>query len=374
MHGAMWSKATWEASVSSRCWEYTQYDGGWDSCEDLRNDEELAAIAGMEHALDGVPDWAERIVETSIAHVPFCAHYRFPLPFLEILDAIGSERAPDFNHGCFTVEADRKRTLSDYCLILDGWEAGASAEDTAAAVGAVTLREINWDTVCSELWGILGESTDVKRLLILRLLHYLRWTLRTTLWDDDRGNRFAQDVYLGPPADNEANRYAHPDTPAPGIDESASPRVVEMEERLAATVPDWAQFRTLLLAEWWLCAPKAFRFLEKKLWFVGKGSLPDATGFEGDRWTSAWWKAFRAADVPPFLHAEETYPDQAQAAEWWKSFKAALEAWQNGESGLGDTAKDVYQRLGTPTDVKRWLVRLYRHHTRVLQQNGEQFS
>ena len=368
------SREIWEASVSGRCWEYTPYDGGWDECAPLRSDAELVAIVKMENSLDRVPDWAARVVETSIAHVPFCGHYRFPEPHLEVLDAIGAEVPPAFNRGCFTVDSTRKRALEDYCLALDAWEAGVSFSDVADELAMTSARAIDWNTVCRELWGVLGERTEVKRLLVARLLHYLRWWLKSALWDDDRADRFARDEYLGPPAENEANLYAHPDRPAPGIDESASPRVVDIESRLADIFPGWDRFRTILLEEWWLCAPKAFRFLERKLWFVGKGELPDATGFEGDQWTSAWWKAFLAADVPGFLHVEDTYPDLSGAPAWWSEFTAALTSWWRDEPASGGVARDVYKRLGERTDVKRWLVRLYNHRMHVLRGNGEQFA
>ena len=374
MDSPRWSREVWEASVSGRCWEYTPYDGSWDDCATLQSDAELAAIVGMERALDGVPDWAERVVDVSIGHIPFCGHYRFPEPHLEVLDAIGAEASPAFNHGCFTVDPDRKCALADYCLALDAWEAGASSEDVAATIRSGTLREIDWDAACADLWRTLGERTEVKRLLIARLLHYLRWWLKSALWDDDRADRFARDAHLGPPAENEANQYAHPERPAPGIDESASPRVVEIEERLAAIFPDWDRFRTILLAEWWLCAPKAFRFLERKIWFIGRAALPDATGYEDDPWTSAWWKAFLGSEVPGFLHVENTYPDLSGARAWWSGFTAALTSWWRNELASGGVAADLYRRLGERTDVKRWLVRLYHHRMHVLRGNGEQFA
>jgi hypothetical protein len=369
-----WSEDGWGTSVSSRCWGFTPYDGGWVECAELRTDTELRGIVDEETRLDPVPDWAAKVVEISIAKIPFCGSYHFPRAFIEVVDAIGTEKPPDFNHGCFTVDENRKHTLADYCLALDAWLAGATPEDAAASVSAVSRREIEWDAVCIDLWHILGERTEVKRLLVRRLLHYLNWCLRTTLWDDDRANRFALNIYFGPQTGNEANQYAHPDRPAPGWNESASPRVIEMEKLLAELCPDWDRFRTILLEEWWLCAPKAFRFLERKLWFIGKGSVPDSTGFEDSTWTPAWWEAFLAADVPPFLRAEDTYPDQNSTSAWWSAFCDALDAWLGGEQPHGEIAIDVYRRLGPPNDVKRWLVRLYRHRTRVLQRNGEQFA
>ncbi len=372
------TKEAWEASLSSRCWEYTPYDGGWDDCPDIATDRELAGIVAMEEALGVVPEWAERIVCTAIAHVPFCGHYRFPLAFVEVVDAIGSGTPPEFVHGCFTVDTQRKAHAQDYCLCLDAWLAGAPPEHAAGELAVVGARRIDWHAVCADLWRVLGKHTEVKDLLVERLLHFLRFCIKLPTSDDDPGPVFGRDSYLGVLATgselNPSNAYSHAEPPAPGFDEAASPRVQRIEARLAEICPDWDRMRVLLLDEWWLCAPKAFRFLERKLWFVGKESPPDGEGFESDRWTAAWWRAFLAADVPPFLRCQDTYPQADEAARWWSAFCSALDAWWQEIHDTGDMADDVARRLGEPTPVKRWLVRLFVRRVRRIQENGEQFT
>ena len=121
-----------------------------------------------------------------------------------------------------------------------------------------------------------------------------------------------------------------------------------MEARLADLCPDWEWFQHVI--EWsWLCAPKAFRFLEKLLWCLGKErqavALPS-------------FPLENADDVPGFLQCEDTYPHPHEAAQWWRSFLGALQAWGRGEQAAGEAADDVARRLGEPTPVKRWLVRL----------------
>ena len=373
-----WSKEAWESSVSSRCWEFTPYDAGWDSCPELRADEELHEIVAMERVLGEVPKWAKRIVESSIRHVPFCGSYHFPRAFLEALDAIGAQEPPAFVHGCFTVDAERKRVLQDYCFCLDAWLAGAPSEDAAAELKALGARRVDWDAVCRDLWEVLGEHTEMQELLVERLLHFLRHYIKFAIWDNDRASKFCRDQYLGTistdPSANEANVYAHAERAAPGCDEAASPRVRRIEARLAEICPDWERFRMLLLWEWWLCAPKAFRFLERKLWFIGQGSPLDPEGFQSDGQTAAWWKAFLAADVPGFLRCEDTYPNQHEAAAWYREFCAALDGWWHGKPQSGAVADDVNTRLGEDTPVKRWLVRLFLRRIRRIEENGEQFT
>jgi hypothetical protein len=66
--------------------------------------------------------------------------------------------------------------------------------------------------------------------------------------------------------------------------------------------------------------------------------------------------------------------DTSISSRCWSALYDTLDAWLDGEQPRNEVAIDVYRRLGPPTDVKRWLVRLYRHRTHVLQRNGEQFA
>ena len=108
-----WSKQTYKHSVSSRCWWFTPYDDGWDYREGgsksaLAQDKELRAIVEMETQLGRIPDWAVKIVGTSIRSVPPCGHYTFPKAYLEIVDAIATGHPQAFLHTCYTVGPDRK--------------------------------------------------------------------------------------------------------------------------------------------------------------------------------------------------------------------------------------------------------------------------
>lgn len=85
--------------------------------------------------------------------------------------------------------------------------------------------------------------------------------------------------------------------------------IQRLEAHLAEICPDWDRFRAQMM-EWWLCAPKSFRFLERILWAIGQERPPQ----NSDR-------------VPGFLQCEDTYPSQDDAARWWTSFCAALNAW-----------------------------------------------
>jgi len=372
-----WTKQAYESSVSSRCWCFVPYDGGWSGSgrkgEDPSVDDELAQIVAMELELGPLPDWVRRVVEGPIRWTGFCGHYLFPLPFLDAVDAIGAQRAPTLNHTCYTVERKRKQRMMDYALCLDAWLAGADparvaeelmvrdgasgAPSAAADPGAAGM---DWKAICKDIWEILGERTELKDLLIERMLHRTRWWLKATVWDDDRGTEYCRDEYLGDWRDSDPliAENGNPDFRRGGFDEGSSPRVQRLEKRLEEICPDWDRwFRPVILECSWPCAPKAFRFMEKTLWCIGRErpviSLPS-------------WPLDEPEEVPSFLQCRDDCPNQDAAAEWWNSFLDALRGWWRGSPGRGDVAKDVNRRLGEPSAVKRWLVRLLIRRLEVL--------
>ena len=369
-----WSEAAYRTSVSSRCWTYTPYGEGWAGSRkhgaDLSLDGELQQIVGMESQLRRVPDWAQRVVERSIDRLPGCGHYLFPLAFLEALDAIGSETPPTFVHGCFTADRGRKTQMMDYVFCLDAWLAGASPQAAAAELVARSDRKIDWHAVCTDLWNVLGNRTELKELLVERLVHNRRFQIKTRLWDDDLGNEFGRDHYLGDYQD--ASKDSHPAKawsyvalPCPDFNETTSPRVRKLEEQLAQICPDWNWFHTLICEFSWLCAPKEFRYLEGLLWCIGK---------ERPRLNLPSFPLANPDEVPRFLRCEDTYPDQDQAAVWWQAFLPALEAWWQNRPQAGVVADDVNRRLGEHTAMKHWLVRLYRHKLWILERLGRDWG
>jgi hypothetical protein len=236
--------------------------------------------------------------------------------------------------------------MQDYLLCLDAWLAGA---DPSAAAGELAVKgasHVDWPAVCRDLWQVLGERTETKELLVERALHRQRWWLKSMVWDDDARDVFCPDQYLGD-VHCEADHYGNPDFCDPYFAEAASPRIQHIEARLVETCPDWESLRGLI-QESWLCAPKAFRFLERLLWSIGKqGSAAPESSPSGS-----------SGRIPGFLQCEETYPNSDDTARWWRSFVAALRGWWQDDPQLGPVADDVNDRLGEPTPVKRWLARL----------------
>lgn len=351
-----WTKETWARSLSSRCWWYTPYGDGWDGCRqhgvDMSTDDSLRQIVEMEQALGAIPDWARRIVERSINFLPGCGHYRFPQAYWDAVDAIGTETPPTVVHGCFTVDRERKHQMIDYVFCLDAWRAGAAAKEAADELSALAYRKIDWQTVCHDLWEVLGDHTEMKDLLIDRLIHSQRYKIKERLWDDDQADQFGRDQYLGTiqrrgDKRNPAKMYCYLEADAPGFDEGTSPRVQQIETRLAEVCPDWPWFR-YTIQYGWLCAPRTFRFLERLLWAIGKERRAvhthDHPMDDGET-------------VPRFLQCGDLDAD-SESPQWWRSFCAALDGWWQGRIEQGEVFDEVRERLRRPTPVKRWLVRL----------------
>jgi len=345
-----WSKGIYEKSVSSGCWWYTLYDEGWIDGVGIAVDKDLMGIVDMEKAASPVPEWARQIVTTWINYAPPCGHYLFPLPFLEILSAVGAESADRFRISCYAVQPERKQEMMDYCLCLDAWLAGVEPQVPARELDAVGYRRRHWQTICRDLWRALGERNETRELQVEEYLASLRHAIKASHWTDDgAGSQFGRDQYLG--------EYVAYESGGKGYERGTDPRAARRRARLAELCPNWESFSHVDRGHWWLCGPKAFRFLERDLWAIGQGRPLQP----GDH-------------VPGFLQCEDTYPNQDEAPAWWQSFLPALDGWWQGQPDKSPVAEDVGQRLGEPTPVKRWLVRLFLKKLKTLEANGEELT
>jgi len=350
-----WHKQTWDASVSGRCWWFTPYDAGWDECKnyggDIASDDELRQIVKMELEAGPIPDWAREFVRISV-HLPApCGHYSFPRPCLEAITVIGSGGRPRHVHGCYTADGDRKKRMQDYMLCLDAWLKDTGPADVIAGLSHNGRDSVDWTNVCTSLWKVLGEPTELKRLLVQRTCHRYRWWIKTLTWDDDFRDRFEQDRDLGD-IRGSGDSYGNPEFKDPYFTELKSPEVKRIEAELGKLDSDW-KMKFGEIEETWLCGPKSFRSLERILWAIGKGD-----------------RVSRDKPVPGFLMCQDTIPDLKETGVWWREFLAALDAWWQERPATGSVAEDVGARLGDPNPLKRWLVRLYAKRLRVIEETG----
>jgi hypothetical protein len=340
-----WTKEVYERSASGNV--LVGYDT---ACQwDLDSaDEELKQIVAMETELGNGAEWADSL---GLRYLAPCGHYMFPEPFLQVLSLVGSAdlsaTKSTLKHHCYAVDRDRKKAAMDYCLCLDAWLAGARPQEVAPELDALGHRKIDWQSACRDLWGVLGERSERKELLVELTLRVIRHAIKTYRWDDEQSTDFGRDEYLG--QYREDGGFDETWT-TPRFDQWATPRLKRTADRLSELWPEWRSVPKGDYGSWWLCAPKAFRFLERDLWAIGKERPLEPS-----------------EPVPGFLQCEDTYPDHENVASWYADFCAALEAWWKDEPASGKVADDVAARLGEPTPVKRWLVRLFRHKLRMYE-------
>ncbi len=332
-----WTRDRFERSVSHRCVK-TKGKDIWPS---YASDFEMAAIVAAEEGVSPVPAWAEEIVEHAITWPPlWCPHYLFPEPFLDVVTAIGKQQAT-FVHGCYTVRRERKERLVDYVFCLDAWLSGASAREAAAELAFRKRSGPDWDRVCTNLWGILGDQNQLKELLIRRMVHRQRWWLKTTTWDDDRRDRYCCDQYLGNIA-GAGDSYGNPGFCDPYFGELKVPSVKATKAQLVESYPEW-QRTWDAIENSQLCAPKAFRFLERLIWFTGQ-CVPYSKERKG---------------IPSFLQCEDTYPDSTAFGDCAQRLLVALREAAVMNPPSNKLGEDVRRRAGEITAVKSWLLRLF---------------
>ena len=325
----------WKASVSARA-----YNPDWIAQMPLGQHpvwEELTPIYGEEAALAEIPDWAIEIIERMM-ELPMCGYWAFPENIMQICQAIEGEHCPDVVMKCYTVSPGRKRLMAYYVFCLDAWLKSAPQDAAVAELASRESLSRNWPRILANVYTALGESSDAKRLLVQRLVHRLRWWMKSLIWFDDKRDQFLVDWYGGDIRGNAEKWgcYGNPPFGDPFFAELRLPEVRSMDERIQADVPGGKKLLERIHSTW-LCAPKVFRYVEKLILEIGQ--LPPVG---------------TAPDSGELLECQDTYPDFRQCAAWLSAFVGRLDKWL-----AGDIA--VVPELGQASPVKHWLTRILRH-------------
>ena len=343
-----WCKENWERSVTRRAWGSTAYGAGWDESRkqgaDLSSSDELRSMFQEEMAIGPVPGWAAEIVDRMIDPLPTCGHYTFPRPLLQICEAIGSEECPRFVCGCYTADSQRKTLMSYYVYCLDAWLKGAPLGVAAAELAMRDDLGKDWPTIMAAVYDSLGVPSERKVLLVRRLVHRLRWWIKTLIWMDDKRDRYMLDVYSGDARGDEEKWSAYGNSPFgdPYFAELQLPQIKKLSKEIREKVPGAKELLERIESTW-LCAPKAVRYVERiilEISHVGlKGPLnPDVS----------------------ILQCEDTCPDFSSCQRWYSSFMSSLSRWLDGDSL-------AVPELGDVTPVGHWLVRMLRHKLQLYE-------
>lgn len=336
MNDTMWSREAWDASISAKA-----YNPDWWATLTLEKEpdlwEELKSIFEEEKAISAIPSWALEIV-VRMMELPMCGYYAYPANVMQIIDAISVKRCPDVVMRCYTVDAGRKILLSYYVYCLDAWAKGAPLSSVAAELSLRNQLGRKWEEIASAIYRTLGNRTEIKRIVVERLIHRLRWWIKSLIWSDDKRDRFLLDVYSGDIRGDEEKWGAYGNSPYgdPYFAEFELPHVKAMEKRILADIPQGKKILERIHSTW-LCAPKVFRYLEKlivEIGAIGSDAPPDATS--------------------SILQCEDTYPDFDANHRHFTDFLKRLRDWLDGQ-------EETLPALGERSSVQRWLVHLLWH-------------
>lgn len=342
-----WCNENYEKSVTSHAWTYTPYDAGWEESkkygEDLPSSSELRAIFGEEMALGTVPDWAVEIIDRMIGPLPMCGHYTFPRPLLQTCEAIKSQKCPEFVIGCYTADSERKILMSYYVYCLDAWLKNAPLEVATAELAMRDNLGKDWPKIMAAVYNTLGNPSEEKVLLLKRLVHRLRWWIKTLIWADDRRDSYLLDVYLGDVRGNAKwGTYGNAPFGDPWPSEKELPEMKELAEQINKKVPVGKKLLDRIESTW-LCASKVFRYLEKlviEIGNIGRENVLDNNA--------------------SILQCKDTYPNIASHQKWYASFMSSLTEWLEGNP-------KALSELGNITPIEHWLVRILRHKLQLYE-------
>ena len=340
-------EALWRASVTQRAWEATPVGWNVSTCSAERPlPRKVTRLLEQELALGQAPSWGMSIIERMLGPLPMCGHYSFPRPLQDLCRAIGAQRCPTFVVGCYTADAGRKTLSSYYVYCLDAWLWEAPLEVAQAELTWRPNLERTWCQIASQVYDALGQRTPIKKLLVERLVHRLRWWIKTMVWDDDHRDRFMLDAYLGDVRGDEAGHgaYGNPPYGDPYFVELALPQVQAMEAGIRSALPD-AKVLSERIRSTWLCAPKAFRYLERIIAQIG------ALDASADRKPGA------------ILQCQDTWPDVDAARTWYRVFRQSLDDWLAGH-------QQALPELGAVTPVSKWLVSTLRLKLDLYEQHN----
>jgi len=336
-----WTQEAFAASITGRAWTYTEHDGGWKNC---CGSAELRTIFTEEMTLGFIPEWAVEIVDRMLTNpLAPCGHYTFPRPILQVCEAIAQQRCPDLILSCYTADPERKALMSHYVFILDAWSKRAPLDAVGAELALRGDPTKDWNCISQAIYSTLGKPTQQRLLLVRRLIHRLRWWLKTLIWNDDRRNCYGPDTYLGDVrGDEKWGDYGNVGFHDPYFAELREPEIRELSAQIREQIPDGEKILERIESTW-LCAPKTFRYLERlisEIGGIGVDIRPDFTR--------------------SILQCEETYPDFEACRKWHAAFVTALDSW------LGRDA-DAVPILGEVTPAKHWLVAMLRYRLRIYE-------
>ena len=343
------SRKAWDNSVSARAYN----PGWWPHLTPEKEPalwEELWSILEEEKAISQIPGWASEIAGRMM-ELPMCGYYAYPANVIQIIDAISAEKCPDVVMRCYTVDSERKILLSYYVFCLDAWLKDAPLPSVVAELSLRDSLGKDWPQIALAIYQALSDKTEIKAIALERLIHRLRWWIKSLVWSNDRRDRFLLDVYSGDIRGDldKLGAYGNPPYGDPYFIELNLLYVKEMEERILEDIPDGKKLLERIHGTW-LCAPKVFRYLEKLIIQIGAIGSNAST-----------------CDDSPILQCEDTYPDFDANYRHYTGLVQRLKSWMDGR-------EELFPSFGLPSPITRWLVHLLWHKLVFQATYEENFS
>jgi len=149
--------------VTAMMWNFTAFDG------DIGFDEEIHNLIAMEEAIGDIPPWAVDVA-VQIDALPHCGQVNFPQPLFALFRGIGRQCPdPDFLF-CFEASSATKARVKRLVEVMEAW-VDEYTQDAALS---------EWPDVqefIRRTYTSLGESTELKQLLVGRVALYLRFSI-----------------------------------------------------------------------------------------------------------------------------------------------------------------------------------------------------
>ena len=280
-----------------------------------------------------------------------CGYYAYPANIAQIIQAIIDGKCPEVVLRCYTADPGRKVLMSYYVYCLDAWIKNAPLATVIAELSQRDSLGKEWNVIAPAIYRVLGDKNQTKLIAVERLIHRLRWWIKSLIWFDDKRDRFMLDTFSGDIRGDEEKWGAYGNSPYgdPYFTELQLPYVKVMETKLREQLPDGDNLITRIHSTW-LCAPKVFRYLERLI--IEIGNINSQTSHHS---------------AASFLQCENTYPDYKANRNHFQYLTGALRAWLKGNV-------NAYPDLGETTPIKHWLVHILLHKLNFHAKYEENFG
>jgi len=332
LHGEQLRQLIWEGhgKVTAMMWSFTGFDG------DIAFDEEIHKLIAMEEEIGDIPQWAIDVA-VQIDALPHCGQLNFPKPIFAIFGGIGRECPDPSFMFCFEASSATKARVKRLIEVMEGW-IQEKTQDAALSEWPDAKEFI------TRTYTFLGQSTELKQLLVERIALYLRFNIEELITNDEGVLTIA---WCQTP---ELSRLDE-------LSEKQGPRLGEIAEREGFDVD-------MFLNEMehpWLCHHRLFDQIDASLQRIGREeSIYDQQQAGRD--------AQEAAN-----RMRHVYDICIDALTNWLNGEEP-DTWLRENPETATIMANTYDVLGEQTPVKVWLASAFRKKMVLFREGDDAFE